>query len=225
MGKGYNNYMTKKFFHPGSKDNIKRVWMAQQKAEFEKTKEEEMDAQYQREQEMYENRALLGDQKAKLGLSFMYDAPPGAKKGERKEDDEPEYKFEWQRRFNAPREQYAKGDETIRDQPFGIEVRNVRCIKCHKWGHVNTDKICPLFGKNLTAEPPQPGPTPSTLLQGMKEEGLAFKKCVSERKVNPNDPNEASCIGFKWMGYFTVIEIFTGCAPSLLMLPARSLST
>lgn len=190
MGKGYNNYMTKKFFHPGSKDNIKRVWMAQQKAEYEKTKEEEMDAQYQREQEMYENRALLGDQKAKLGLSFMYDAPPGAKKVHEKEDDEPEYKFEWQRRFNAPREQYAKGDETIRDQPFGIEVRNVRCIKCHKWGHVNTDKICPLFGKNLTAEPPPPGPTPSTLLQGMKEEGLAFKKCVSERKVNPDDPNE-----------------------------------
>ena len=30
--------------------------MAQQKAEFEKTKEDEMDAQYQREQEMYENR-------------------------------------------------------------------------------------------------------------------------------------------------------------------------
>ena len=30
--------------------------MAQQKTEFEKNKEQEMDAQYQREQEMYENR-------------------------------------------------------------------------------------------------------------------------------------------------------------------------
>ena len=50
---------------------------------------------YQREQETLENRAILGDEKAKLGLSFMYDAPPGTKEAREKEDDEPEYKFEW----------------------------------------------------------------------------------------------------------------------------------
>lgn len=142
--------------------------------------------QYQKEQEMLSNRALLGDEKAKLGLSFLYDAPPGMKKKE-KEDDEPEYKFEWQRKYNAPREAYAKGDDTISDQPFGIEVRNIRCIKCRQWGHVNTDKICPLFGKNLTAEPPQPERSTTSLLEGLKEEGFQLKRSMLGRFMEGQD--------------------------------------
>ncbi|XP_067936069.1 corepressor interacting with RBPJ 1-like isoform X2 [Watersipora subatra] len=191
MGKGFHNYMSKKFFHPGSFENIKKVWIAQQKATHKKQTEEETLAQYQKEQEMYQNRAMIGDEKAKLGLNFMYDPPPGVKRDREKEEDEPEYKFEWQRKYNAPRENYAKGDEGVRDQPFGIEVRNVRCLKCRKWGHINTDKICPLFGKSITADLPQSSSNnPGELMEQMKEEGLAFTKKVLSRQNDPAAANQ-----------------------------------
>jgi len=173
--------MCKKFFHPASRDNLKRVWMAEQRTEAEKKKESEMRQQYEREQELYNNKALLSkESKEKLELNFMYEPPPGAKKEDNKDDGdengEPQYKFEWQRKWGtAPRESWAKGDEAINDQPFGIAVRHVKCVKCGKYGHINTDKECPLYGKAKDAEAPIDLLDQNKLVQDMKDDGMKFR--------------------------------------------------
>uniref|UniRef100_A0A4P6DAA7 Putative cbf1-interacting corepressor cir n=1 Tax=Rhodnius prolixus TaxID=13249 RepID=A0A4P6DAA7_RHOPR len=189
MGKGFNNYMCKKFFHPASRDNLKRVWMAQQKDEAYRKKQEELRVQYEKEQDLYNNKAMLSkESKDKLSVNFMYEPPPGAKKEREKEDNEPEYKFEWQRKYNAPREDYCKGNSEIQDQPFGILVRNVRCIKCRKWGHINTDKECPMYNQATVSEIATEGSDALQLLRGMREDGLRMKKTALDAQQHVDVP-------------------------------------
>lgn len=186
MGKSFNNYMCKKDFHPASRDNIKRVWMRQQQLEHEKKKQEEMMDQYRKEQDMHETRVLMGDSKAKLGLSFMYDAPPGLQKKKDEMEEQVEYKFEWQR--NAPREKWMKDDkQTLNDQPFGVCVRNVRCIKCHQWGHINTDRECPLYNKTSSFDPSMNMMDPSAAAGAMQSSGLKLKPRVMQNHFDPKD--------------------------------------
>ncbi|KAH8301283.1 hypothetical protein KR018_010453 [Drosophila ironensis] len=188
MGKGFNNYMCKKFFHPASRDNLKRVWMAEQQAEAYKKKQEELRTQYEKEQNLHDNKAMIStDSKDKLSVNFMYEPPPGVRKEREKDDNEPEYKFEWQRKYNAPRESYCKGDTEIRDQPFGIQVRNVRCLKCHKWGHINTDKECSMYSismseaRKLHAESEASDIMSKNVLEEqMREDGLMMKRSALE---------------------------------------------
>ncbi len=154
--------------------------MAEQRTDAEKKKQDDLRQQYDREQEVYNNKALLSkESREKVSLNFMYEAPPGAKKDEKDKDDdngEPQYKFEWQRTWGtAPRESWAKGDDNVKDQPFGIQVRNVRCVKCHKYGHINTDKECPMYGKAVDSEAPVGTLDSKRLIEEMKEDGMKMR--------------------------------------------------
>jgi len=177
--------MCKKFFHPASRDNLKRVWMAEQKTEAEQKKQDDLRQQYEREQETFNNKALLSkESKEKLSLNFMYEPPPGTRKDEKEE--EKQHKFEWQRTWGtAPRESWAKGDEAIKDQPFGIAVRNVRCVKCHKYGHINTDKECELYGKAVDSDAPVGTLDQNKLIEEMKEDGMKMRWTAWDLQDDP----------------------------------------
>ncbi|KAK4323507.1 hypothetical protein Pmani_005819 [Petrolisthes manimaculis] len=199
MGKGFDNFMCKKFFHPASKNNLKRVWIAEQKAKAEKKKQEDLHQQYKKEQELYDYKRAVDQEnnKDKVSLSFMYEPPHGVNKeeartrehkkelvwqriphGVKQEDQEKEQK-EYKRIFNPPRESFCKNDDTICDQPFGAAVRKVRCIKCKTWGHVNTDKECPLYGRWLEPAIASKSTDPKQLAAGMLGEGLCLKNFPS----------------------------------------------
>jgi hypothetical protein len=182
--------MGNKDFHPSNIRNLKKVWEAKEKQKHDQKRQEEMKAQYRKEQEMYHNKELMGKANP---MSFMYEPPPGfSKEKEEKDDqDKEKLKFDWQRSDRAPpREEYAKSMD-IHDQPFGIEVRNVKCFKCGKWGHVNTDRICPMYGQNKSQEDLESSLPKSSLADlDTAEDGFIFKQCVRDRVINSGASNQ-----------------------------------
>ena len=59
MGKSYENFMCKKFFHPTAKHNIKKVWMREQELADDKREEQEAIDQFKREQDLFETKSRV----------------------------------------------------------------------------------------------------------------------------------------------------------------------
>lgn len=119
MGKGYNNFMSKKAFHPGSYANQKRIHEAEAKTEAKRKHDEETLAQYQKEQELFNQKSLVSKQsKDKLSLSFMYEAPAGVEKSDEKKNE----KVEW-------KSSSSKSDTPSKTQEICLEWKRDKPVK------------------------------------------------------------------------------------------------
>jgi len=76
---------------------------------------------------------------------------------------------------NAPRGSWVAKDEMINEKPFGIAVRHVRCLKCRKYGHINTDKECALYGKAKDSEVSFVPRDTEKLARDMSNEGMMLR--------------------------------------------------
>ena len=55
----------------------------------------------------------------------------------------------------------------------------MRCIKCKAWGHINTDKECPLYGRVLENADANQNLDHKELVVSMRDDGLLLKNMAS----------------------------------------------
>ncbi|KAH7553360.1 hypothetical protein JRO89_XS12G0002100 [Xanthoceras sorbifolium] len=138
-----HSYLNQKPWHPLSYPNQRRKWIAEQIHSQRRNRSEEVAREYAQEQEFFRQTSLISKKdKDKMetmqAVSFMYIRPPG-------------YNPESAKAAELEDERMKLGDGTIletgapaRVKPFGVEVRNVKCLRCGNYGHQSGDRECPL---------------------------------------------------------------------------------
>eukprot|EP01120_Amphizonella_sp_Union-15-10_P003901 TRINITY_DN14353_c0_g1_i1.p1 TRINITY_DN14353_c0_g1~~TRINITY_DN14353_c0_g1_i1.p1 ORF type:complete len:274 (-),score=75.79 TRINITY_DN14353_c0_g1_i1:164-985(-) len=152
------SFMCQKSWHPNSKANQKKKWIAEQQARDNEKRETERKKELEEERNREFNRKLLGStsNETDSALDFMYKPPPGMDKVPTSQEPKPEPprkdvpNLEYLK--NAPSMgRYTEGIE-ITHKPLGIEVRKVRCARCGEWGHTSGDRECKLKDINPNDE-------------------------------------------------------------------------
>eukprot|EP00124_Ichthyophonus_hoferi_P000014 Ihof_evm14s1 gene=Ihof_evmTU14s1 len=174
-----SNFMNLKSFHPGNFHNQRKVWIAEQQAEADEKRRISLEQERKAEQSEIDLRPRL----------LVEERTGGKGHGGKPEQPSLEEKFKFLK--DAPREGgYTQGIATIKDKPFGVEVRNVRCRKCGHWGHQSTDRVCEKYNQGGTfdvadgEEIQRPAyHDPAELMKRMREEqGLALRRTALGRR-------------------------------------------
>ena len=158
-------------FHSARIPNQERVYNAEQNLEYKKKKELERQKVLEQELAFEANRKLLGkisgndpdSLKGKGGaLSFMYEPPPGYALHENSSENPEVLQAHALRNATGA---LTKGNEKSLDgeddsskfnpdavRPLGLDIRNVRCVKCKQWGHHMGDSVCPMKAVSVETE-------------------------------------------------------------------------
>jgi len=160
--------MRHKFFHPDSKQNIIIKYIAERKWDELCKRKDEIEKENSRYTELQNTRIRhaqgLELDRAKGGVSFIYDEPPTFERWQEKREKklreiEGLYRYEWQK--TAPRHDFVDENlpaevaaSTNLHNPFGVRVESVKvaCFRCGQHGHLYSDRHCPMFDKPLTDE-------------------------------------------------------------------------
>jgi len=168
-------FMNQKSFHPASKANLKKLWVAEQKAKDDSQREK------LRTEELNKERSLMRQRSKRKSeieqLDFMYNVPISAKKDTselQKKDTpvgpvppsvHPKDNLAHPLLKNAPKEgDYVNKLDIKNYRPLGIQIRNVRCVRCGQKGHASGDRECPLANTNPNDEARKRAEDPAALI-------------------------------------------------------------
>jgi len=168
-------FMNQKSFHPANKANLKKLWVAEQKAK-DDTQREKV-----RTEELNKERGLMRQRSKRKSeieqLDFMYNIPISAKKdtsGQQQKDIpvgpappsvHPKDNLAHPLLKNAPKEgNYVNKLDIKNYRPLGIQIRNVRCVRCGQKGHASGDRECPMADTNPNDEARKRAEDPAALI-------------------------------------------------------------